>query len=319
MHTWVIAATALLVASSFHVVPALTRPELFFAVTVAREFPRSPEAQSILVRYRAIVWLGALAALALAIGLGAAPWATVASQPLQLVAALGAFADARRRVLPHAVAPSTVREAELRRRARPLPGGWALQLGPFVLLAVAAARAIGRGPALWSTLAGGVLVCALLAGVALALQRATRSIAVSGEAARAEREFKRMALLVLAGAEYLVAGDVLALVLLGAAPIVSVLALVGTALVLVLAATMARVGQGGSRRVAPASDDGAPVGDRTRDEKWKWGLFYVDRDDPTLLIEKRFGIGYTFNFGNPWAWLILALLLLVALLPLAKD
>jgi uncharacterized membrane protein len=42
------------------------------------------------------------------------------------------------------------------------------------------------------------------------------------------------------------------------------------------------------------------VGDRTPDACWRWGLFYVNPADPSILIEKRFGIGYTLNFGNRW-------------------
>lgn len=50
----------------------------------------------------------------------------------------------------------------------------------------------------------------------------------------------------------------------------------------------------------------APVAD---DRFWKAGLIYVNRDDPSLVVPKRFGIGYTLNFGNRWAWVTLALLL----------
>lgn len=50
----------------------------------------------------------------------------------------------------------------------------------------------------------------------------------------------------------------------------------------------------------------APVAD---DRHWKAGLIYVNRDDPSLVVPKRFGIGYTLNFGNRWAlWLLLLIL-----------
>ena len=70
-----------------------------------------------------------------------------------------------------------------------------------------------------------------------------------------------------------------------------------------------RAGQGGWRWGASAeraAPDSAPVGDRTRDECWKLGLFYVNREDPALFVEKRFGIGWTINFGNPRALYVLA-------------
>jgi len=53
---------------------------------------------------------------------------------------------------------------------------------------------------------------------------------------------------------------------------------------------------------------------RPPDDKWK-GIFYSDPDDPALLVPKRFGIGYTLNFGNPWSWVVLALILLAVALP----
>jgi uncharacterized membrane protein len=58
----------------------------------------------------------------------------------------------------------------------------------------------------------------------------------------------------------------------------------------------------------------APKGERPPDEAYK-GVFYSNSDDRALLVPKRFGIGYTLNFGNPWAWVVLALILLVAAAP----
>lgn len=34
---------------------------------------------------------------------------------------------------------------------------------------------------------------------------------------------------------------------------------------------------------------------------WRGGLFYVDREDPALFVPKRYGLGYTFNYGHPAA------------------
>jgi hypothetical protein len=50
------------------------------------------------------------------------------------------------------------------------------------------------------------------------------------------------------------------------------------------------------------------------DKGWK-GIFYSNPDDPALWVPKRYGLGYTLNFGNAWSWGILALLMLVAALP----
>jgi uncharacterized membrane protein len=72
------------------------------------------------------------------------------------------------------------------------------------------------------------------------------------------------------------------------------------------------VTQGGTRAAIPAP--AAAEGDHTPDACWKWGVFYFNPADPAILIEKRFGIGYTLNFGNRWSW---AVMLAVLLIPLA--
>ena len=58
----------------------------------------------------------------------------------------------------------------------------------------------------------------------------------------------------------------------------------------------------------------AGVGARPPDEKWN-RLFYSNSDDPSLLVPKRYGIGYTLNFGNRWSWVVLLLILLLVLVP----
>ena len=69
------------------------------------------------------------------------------------------------------------------------------------------------------------------------------------------------------------------------------------AMVLVLGVQIAR-----APRTMPASGDG-----------WR-GLFYVNPADPRLVVPKRSGLGWTFNFARPAAWFVFALLLLGPLL-----
>ncbi len=46
------------------------------------------------------------------------------------------------------------------------------------------------------------------------------------------------------------------------------------------------------------------------DDRWRWGLFYVDRNDPALFVQSRCGAGYGLNYGRVLAWPIsLALVL----------
>jgi uncharacterized membrane protein len=51
-------------------------------------------------------------------------------------------------------------------------------------------------------------------------------------------------------------------------------------------------------RMAPATGDG-----------WR-GMLYVNQDDSRLIVPKRSGLGWTFNFAKPVAWVILTALLL---------
>lgn len=45
------------------------------------------------------------------------------------------------------------------------------------------------------------------------------------------------------------------------------------------------------------------------DRHWKWGMVYINRADPALLVEKRFGVGWTLNLGRPVCWVLLLSLL----------
>ncbi len=57
-------------------------------------------------------------------------------------------------------------------------------------------------------------------------------------------------------------------------------------------------------------------GDTTPDEKWiLGGLLYYNPADAALLVEKRSGLGYTFNMARPLAWAILLLILGLPFLP----
>ncbi len=58
-----------------------------------------------------------------------------------------------------------------------------------------------------------------------------------------------------------------------------------------------RYGQGGSR-VEQSSAGGALTGGLADNTHWFLGMFYVNRDDPSIMVENRFGLGYTMNYGN---------------------
>jgi hypothetical protein len=135
-----IGGIVLLNAAILWFIPRLTRPDLYFAVTVPPGFRDEPDGKLILGRYRKELILGSIlafivfgAGIAL-VGIGFA----VAGTTIQSAAGFIAFYRARNRVLPHAVQPTMIREAELQPSNRIVPGGWIAAAGPFVLLAVSA-------------------------------------------------------------------------------------------------------------------------------------------------------------------------------------
>lgn len=87
-------------------------------------------------------------------------------------------------------------------------------------------------------------------------------------------------------------------------------ALLVLALLVVLIVISLRTGQGGSR--LRGGDQAAT--DRMDDRYWKWGIFYVNSDDSSIMVERRYGIGWTFNFGNR---LGLAIFIAILALPVA--
>ncbi len=64
-----------------------------------------------------------------------------------------------------------------------------------------------------------------------------------------------------------------------------------------------RVGQGGAL-LEEGSVEAPLTGGLADNSHWIGGVFYIDKDDPSLLVESRFGIGYTLNLGNRSARLL---------------
>ena len=58
-----------------------------------------------------------------------------------------------------------------------------------------------------------------------------------------------------------------------------------------------RHGQGGALRES-GSRETPLTGGLADNAHWVLGMFYVDRDDPSIMVEARFGIGYSLNYGN---------------------
>lgn len=312
------------------IIPGRTRPDLFFAVTVEPAFRRTPEGLRILARYRMILWVSAAVAIALAI-LAAMPLAAMLVEACGLI---GALVDAHRRTLPHAVSPSPIREIDLPAAAPEQMPGWpVVQALPVVFLAALGAWAIRhmdrlpqRVPIHWGlhgadrwveaaprkivALVGvHAMLCLMMVAMAWGVLHWSRRIAASGPAVLGERRFRQRLVWMLIVVEYLMPFPAAAALLGLGSRSITIWGAALTAAVVIFLIALVRAGQGGSLN---APDPGVPVGDRTPDSCWKWGLFYINPADPSILVEKRFGIGYTLNLGNRWAWVMLALVLLPA-------
>lgn len=52
------------------------------------------------------------------------------------------------------------------------------------------------------------------------------------------------------------------------------------------------------------------------DRNWYGGVFYNNPDDPNPLVPRRYGFGWTVNFGHPLGKLFIAILIAMMLLPI---
>ncbi len=315
----------------FHAMPRFSRPDILFAVTVPDAFVAGA-GRALVSRYRAIVWSGAAAALAIGVllptpepGSGWGAWLMTGVVAGNMMVALAAWLWAHRMARPYAVPPSDVRVASLVPRDTSLPGGARLAVGPFAILLATALLVytyrdgVPDGPGtIASFLALGGVYVAMTLTMAVSLARRTRQIAVDGPAAAAEQRFRRVNVLVLVLVAYGVA------IQLSATTVASIPAFgdtLGESLGFVLLPLllvnfgvtfwMFRVGQGGQRAVAPAARQEVH-GDATPDRAWKLGgLLYFNPRDPAMWVENRVGFGYTLNMGNLRAWLLIIGMMLV--------
>lgn len=81
-----------------------------------------------------------------------------------------------------------------------------------------------------------------------------------------------------------------------------------------------KVGQAGNKlnpEILPEDEKSAglmpkiasvPQVDRQDDRFWKLGMFYYNKDDPTLFVEDRFGTNGGLNYARPAAWVFAAIL-----------
>jgi uncharacterized membrane protein len=328
-----------LVAISSHLAPYVTRRDIFFGVTVSQGFRAGPVARKVSRRHAVEVWLLAIAAAAVVV---TSPMPFVSGGMLlgQTIGASLAFARAWSAVRPYVAVATTIREAAIGPRDG-LPGGIVGQLGPFLILFAAAAYVAlnweevpARFPTHWN-LAGkadgwtaksipavfrgfaiGFVACAALLFTSYAVLHWTRLPRVAGHDGHQHRRVRRINLLAQLAWAYLMAlliawTAVIAMfsenarelrlpLVIRIAPFA--LVIIGTLVVRVM------------RRTAIL--EGPPIGDTTPDSSWIFGRLYFNRADPTLFVERRMGLGYTLNLGNPWSWVVMIVFVAGIAIPL---
>ena len=75
---------------------------------------------------------------------------------------------------------------------------------------------------------------------------------------------------------------------------------------ILLAVAVAIVILARNNRVREEGEPDTGLTHRDDDKYWRGGMFYVNREDHALLIPRRFGVGWTLNFGNPAVGMLFA-------------
>ncbi len=332
--------------------PALTRRDLLFGVTVAPDTRSTPAGRGIIARYRlltvllTLLGLGALVAIWQLLPTDAAiitsPFAALGIMlPVTGVPYLWAYFAARRlaRSQPASALPSPTERpsAELRPRRYGDYVPWLWELLPLVIIGATVVYLVATYPSLPQTypthfgvdgrpngystksIAGYFSLVWTQLGMEALLTLLSvlvvRSRSLPGEAeARFRRAWLRFLYVLKVGTIALigisavgigysaVSGSGLPVAFFFVTIALLLLALGGT-LVLSL-----RTGQGGAR-LSPE----APATDRMSDRHWILGEIYVNRNDPSIFVERRFGIGWTLNWGNPTSWLVIVVILALPL------
>ena len=304
-------ATALLI-------PHMSRRYLYFGVHVGEDFRASDTGRRTLRNYRFLVLACTAVSLLLQPVLWRLPELAAGVAPLLPFAgaAIG-WVLGHRAVKPHSASP-TVREAELVEDDRLPKWIWLAVIPYAVLTSVGLYLVMNWGtiperypvhfdlagnPNGWATKTPMHVFGSLLGGAALLSMLLVLGIATFYGARRSR--LRTASLGVVISSMYLTA---FVLTSVGLLPLVRLRtwAVLGPVFIFVTGILIWSV------HFLSQPDD-EPV-EATPDECWYGGFLYYNPKDPAILVEKRAGIGYTFNFANRWAWVWLGGLLLVVAL-----
>lgn len=309
----VLAAVNVLAAFALTLTPVWVRPGTYFGVRVPPEYRNSPEARRSRRSFLIKVW----AATAFAIVLSAFGQPTLAVF-IQMGAATVAFRDGWRDTRPHGVDAPTERTAHLFVPRPRVPGGAVAVGGPFVVVGAVFAWLVlkwnsipERFPVHWDAAGNangwshrtpaGVFGPLLIALAVLVLLSAVIAAQVYG-APRIPRALMAIPLVVM----WTIA-TMFSLVAL--TPLILRNGQFPVPMFVVILVPIAAVA-GAIWFAARANAEPDPPADLTPNECWKWGQIYYNPDDPSIMVQKRFGLGYTFNFARWQSWAMLGFLAL---------
>ena len=75
-----------------------------------------------------------------------------------------------------------------------------------------------------------------------------------------------------------------------------------------------KTGQSGTKLKVMLNEPTTGMNNVDDDSYWKLGMFYYNPHDPSIFVEKRYGIGWTINFGRPAGIAIIILIIAASIL-----
>jgi uncharacterized membrane protein len=163
-----------------------------------------------------------------------------------------------------------------------------------------------------------IVVTALLVGIAAAIFRSSRSDIDPARpvgSAHWHRRYMSLSAKALLGLVAMIDVGMLGSSLLMWTGTVTSWAPLTVVLPILAAVVVAVVILARNNRARDEGEEDTGLTHRDDDRYWRGGLFYINREDRALLVPRRFGLGWTLNFGNPRAVMLLAgLLPLIGLL-----
>jgi len=292
-------------------IPNMTRRGILFGLAVPPGFRQGTCGRRSVAEFRLLVGIALIAVVS---ALFLAPVALLqpvsATGPLLiLLAGAIAFVREHRKIAPFAVEPLRQREADLSRAPEKLPWFTWLAPGPFAILSAAAVFlqlnwdripavfpvhwGLDGQPNRWGHRDVHGIYGPLLFGAELCAWMLAMGLATWFGARRS-----RFRLVTLAS----VIGLVYMLALLFTA--ISVSSFLHIPLWLIAFGPIIFIVPSIVAMARAVAEPGEKV-ESTPNECWKAGMIYYNPNDAALFVERRAGLGYTFNFGNRWSWILL--------------